>query len=378
LSPAVMKGLPAITLALLSTYSIILYQEGLKKRYLILSACFMALAIEMKIYTIIFLPGLLGQIMMIQRNKAKDGIAERAVLSAELTWSIIFVLLLLYISFIATSTDFSQIYRPYIIMKRIIPPRKYLGYIVLPKWLSTEYDIVLLALGVLIFTKKRMKDFLFMPIMSFILSILLVVTHYPVWYHYKPLVMVPLCWLASFAFYRTFNKENWSELQSKNRITKIKSVMISTLLLCALTLSVARLPFKYKLLQNSIDDKPLISRYRVVIGLMKVYGKYVDKNSPFVVTDQPIFPFYAQLLTHPRLADFCRRIFDSGQVRIDDFIYIIRKEKPPMVIFEDLKLVRARVVPYLKKDYVLKHAHPYLYVLKSIVIEAEKIIKDAK
>jgi hypothetical protein len=82
-------------------------------------------------------------------------------------------------------------------------------------------------------------------------------------------------------------------------------------------------------------------------------------------------PFYAKLPVHPHLANFCKRIFQCGLVTDDDFVSIIRKERPPMAIFATSWKSRDELDPYLKEYYVLKYNNPDLYVLKTLLDKAK-------
>ena len=376
LSIAVLRGLPAISLAVLATYSLFLYQETGKKKHLVLSGCLMALSLEMKFFTGIFIPVLLGQLIIFEcgRNSSTQSLLRRVVFLV-LLWGASLTLVFIYISYFVVFMDFSQIYQPYALIRdhSLFKLQQNLrGFFVLKEWLKEEFDVFFLALGGLIFIVRRLitggkkLKFVFVPFSLVLFSSLLIITHYPVWYTYRPLVLVPLSWLAAYGVKAAFSKKTFSLLFDKNIITKIQGIIVIGSIGAILILAILFIPLKYSIFQDAVAQAPKLSEYQKTINLIKQYDSQAKCGSPFVIADESTIPFYAGLLTHPYLAGASYKRFFTRMISVDVIAQIIRKEKPRFIILNRF-LMFSKIV-YLLKDY--KAIGNNCYVLKTLLIDS--------
>lgn len=350
LSVSIMIGLPAVALAILSSYGVFLYQEKYQKRYLLLSGCLLALALQSKLFVIIFIPALILEILVIEKDRSeKEKLAIRS-LSTILFWFAALIAVYLSLAFIVTSIDFSQIIKPYSRMRSggMFNDFRGLGHVT--KWILEEYDVALLALGSLVFLKLKEKRFFIAPFTCFILGVSVFVTHSPMWYHHRLLVLVPMCWLASFGFHKLFSNKTWCAWQNKNKILKMKDILAILILSAALILTVARLPFKYKRLSRQIKASTT-EQQRHVVDTMKRYRK----ETHLVVTDRPIFAFYADLPVHPYLATSSWKRMAAGLLTPDDFLNIIEEENPEMILFARFSRLRNKLGVHIEDAYELEY-----------------------
>lgn len=348
LSVSAMPGIPAVAMATLSAYCIVLYRQNKQKRYLLLSGCLLAIALQLKFFVIIFLPAILGEIIIaeISRRRAK---ALRSSTLAITLWLIALASVYLYVAFIMTSLDFSQMTQPYIIMRSkmqgVFP-----GRLEIMGWMLQDCDIVLLAIGAVIFWGLGQGYCLFVPLSCFLLAAAIFSNHHPVWYHHRILITPSLCWLASFGFYKFFNKNTWSGWIDKSKARRIKDIAAILFFSFALALTIARVPMKYKRIINQTE--PFFSDdQRNVLEIMRQYRG----STHLVVTDRPIFAFYAGLPVHPYLATPSLKRLASGLLKSKDFINIIRKERPELVVLERFPELKKEIVPCLEGSYKLAY-----------------------
>ncbi|MDB4349749.1 glycosyltransferase family 39 protein [Omnitrophica bacterium] len=372
LSVSVMIGLPAVALAILSVYALLLYETGYQKRYLALSGCLLALALQTKFFVITFLPALISEIVIIERGRLeKERLIKRSV-SAVAYWGVSLAAVYLYLAFVAASVDFSQIIGPYAILRDIGVSSAFQGYPVVQEWILGENGLALMALGGFIFLGRKERRFFLLPLICSILGILILSNHVPIWYHHRLLVIVPMCWLASFGFYKLFNRETWSGWGSKGRFFKIKDTLAILFLGSVLILTVVELPSKYERMTKEARRKPFIGKYRRVINLMERY----KEKTRLVVTDRPIFSFYAGLPVHPYLTTSSKKRIDAGLLTAEDFIGIIQKEHPELILFARFPELRDRIAPHIEGAYELEYQNRddsiRLYVLEKMKRDREK------
>lgn len=372
LSISVMTGLPAVALAMLSSYNIFLYQKNYQKRYLFLSGCFLAMALQTKFFVIPFLPALLGEVVIIERGRPeKQKCLSRCLLVAS-CWFITLLVIYLYLAFIATSFDFSQLIQPNIkIRSGGMAHGLFPGYSTVQSWIIQEYDILLLAIGAFIFLRREEKSFLFVPFVCFVLGAFIFSMHFPIWYHHRLLVLVPMCWLASLGFYKLFNKKTWGGWNCKSKILKIRDILAILFLGLVLILTVSRTPLKYKRMANEMK-LTFTDEQRLVIDLMELYSE----QTHLVVTDRPIFSFYANLPVHPYLATSSWKRMAAGLLTAEDFIGIIRKEQPELVLLGRFPWLMRKIGPHIEDNYRLEYRASNdslrLYVLNRVKKDIKK------
>ena len=366
LSVSIMPGLPAISQAVLSILCILLYQNNYKKRYLLLSGGLFALALLTKFFVIVFLPGLIIELVLTENKNRSDGKLPVRFLSPLALWLISLITLYLFVSLIVTAVDYSQIIQPNLPLRKHGILNALQGLPTLKEWALQSYDIILLSLGGLIFLKRNKRKFFVLPMTSFILGVFILSTHSPVWYHHQLLLSIPLYWMASFGAYTLFDKEIWIGWKSKSISNKIKNSAGILFLSSVLMIVLIRMPLRYA---NTIQQMkaPSPQEYYHALDLMK---KYAD-HTRLIVTDAPIFAFYTKLPVPPHLATPSWKLLETRTWTAKDMINIIQTETPEMVLFTRFREVNNEVASYLKNEYTLLYqwdngGFVQLYILNKI------------
>jgi hypothetical protein len=361
-SVAVVSTVPTIALAMLSIYGIVLYQESYKKRYLLFSGGVFGLALMIRFFAIIFLPGIIAEVFIFERKKRTSGenVFARPI-SASVWWFVVFSAVVLYIAFVAAPISFYQIIQPSMLARKLF----FMGAQKISQWFIEAYDILPLALGALFFVKLYHRRLFLVPLLNFIFGVLILATHNPRWPHHQLYVIVPLCWLASFGVY-ALCRQVGEEWKNRNKPLSRRAALAIFFLSSPFLLSLVTIPSKYNRLTNQLLQQQWSGDWGIV-NLMKQYSK----QTHLVVTDSPIFAFYAQLPVHPYLASCEVKRVKTELLTADDFIAIIKKEKPELILFAGFPAISLRVIPHIKDFYDLVYHSPNrsarLYVLKRIL-----------
>jgi hypothetical protein len=82
---------------------------------------------------------------------------------------------------------------------------------------------------------------------------------------------------------------------------------------------------------------------------------------------------------HPYLASSSIKRTLSGLLKTEDYLDIIRREQPELILFGRYPWLRDAIVPRIQKDYALEYegpnGKPMLYVLKRI---KDKSLRDKR
>ena len=136
-------------------------------------------------------------------------------------------------------------------------------------------------------------------------------------------------------------------------------------LLGAFILSITSMPFKYDHVRQQL--KETVPGSEQVMALMRAYRPYTH----LVVTDRPIYAFYADMPADPYLASISLKKVLVGILGAPDFLNVIQKKRPELVLFARFSEgLNKDVAPRIQKDYDLVCKSPdglaTLYALKTI------------
>ena len=188
------------------------------------------------------------------------------------------------------------------------------------------------------------------------------------------MVLLPLCWLASFGLYVLFTKETWTGWRLKSKAIKVRDILSICFLSFALILTAARFPYKYRraMGQSNTWYVSWSEGQREAVRAMEQYRG----QTHLVATDAPIFPFYANLPGHPYLASASMKRMEAGFLTARDFFDIIQKENPELILFARFPWLRDTLASDIEGRYELEYDAPdegiWLYVLKTIKRDNDK------
>ena len=331
LSTSVMIGTASLSLAMLSIYCITCYRKLHLKRYLFLSAIFIAFSLHTKLFTLFLIPLIPLEIIHAEKLNTRKTNPNNLLLHI-LLWigiTLIAYLTIAIIFFHSNLTLYIQsLVKPH--LKKLILPES--GFSNIWKMIKIDYDIAFLALiGVILIIKQKGRHF-FLPLLWLISVFIIYVYHRPIWPHYYLLFSIPLSWLAAICF--------------RNLSTggTVKKGVFHWLMLILITITILRLPFKFTTNIRSVKNQATIQEYKTLNNLLLKYKPFTR----WIATDRPIFAFYANLLVPPELTLTGHKrkfINDAEQIY---FIDILEKYKPEQILLQRSNFYGPKIISYIE------------------------------
>ncbi len=327
LSVSVMIGIPSLALAMLSIYFAVRYGKLYSKHLLALSGIFMALSLQTKLFTAFLMPIIILEIIRVEQSHRLRNL---------FVWLMSFLVTFLGISIMFFKFDLSlfthQLFLPH--FTKINLPRN--DFSIIWKMILQDYDIAIFALIGIILLIKHKKYSFFLPALWLISAFIILAKYRPIWHHYYLLISIPLSWLAGIGF---------SELSLQKRLVKRKSigrVIASGLII----LTILRIPIKYNRISNDIRGETTVEEHAIV----KLISNYKGANR-WIITDRPIFAFYAGMLVPPELTTVCFKRILTKNLTSDYLGSIMEKYKPGQILLARSNDFILEIPPHIQKNY---------------------------
>jgi hypothetical protein len=239
------------------------------------------------------------------------------------------------------------------------------SWLILLMFLVQDLDYSLLAgLGVWILLKHK-PHWPSLPLV-WLITVLIGLAHYkPLWYHYYPLISVPLVWLATYGLTQSFSFFRQTQWYRKIRLDW-RQLSLKGFAAGFAIFAIALLPIKSIVI--GVENHLFVqdSKHQSVI-IQKVQSFQAQTN--WLFTDLPITSFYTHLKVPPELAVFSTKRIESGNLSNAVLLKILQTYQPEQVLLGRYPKIQAALQPYLDAHYVqqYKQAQIWLYVLKSLV-----------
>lgn len=322
LSISVMIGIPSLSLAMLSIYLLIVYKQQPRKRFIILSGAVLAISLQTKLFTVFLIPLMLFYLLHFKLRELEESKSKNSfsffVSSPLLLWLIVLAVIYIGISLVFKAFNYEQLVQAHFGDKIQGQSITFNNIENLPYFLYQDYDYVFLAfIGTLAILFKKQREGIF-PLTWLATASLILLKHKPVWYHYYPLLAIPICWLAGYGVALVINlfPEGWnSNLKSVN----FKKLIFPLLATALLIVSMIAIPAKPK-------GRPPKS-----LEVMNLVLKHKD-STQWIFTDRPIYAFYAGLPVPPEIAVMSDKRLKSGNLTFDDIINVLKKYRPEQIV----------------------------------------------
>jgi 4-amino-4-deoxy-L-arabinose transferase-like glycosyltransferase len=365
LSVSVMNAIPVLTFALFSLLTLTYWHKQTKYYWLFLSAGFLALSVLTKLFTaflaIVFLVGLVVE----EYNHRQATSMRRAWWRPAVIWGISFSLfLVIAVLLLIGVANLQQLYTGNLIANRLEVYRSDPVYSLTWQLRQAQPVLILSLLGV--WYSLLRKRWLSLYIVAWMgMAYLLLFRHVPAWSHQQLLITIPAAILAAAAFGEGL-KGAYARLRQPIRVTWGDSthlLSIAIFLYILVTSAPATLSefSPYPIFQN-----PGITTTSAEAQTLKEIRRYTPE-AHLLVTDLPIYAFYADIPIPPNLAVFSSKRLETGQLTEAEVLTTIQKNQPELVLFGrfDFPTIRA----YLQKQYRLINERQggYLYVLKGLM-----------
>jgi 4-amino-4-deoxy-L-arabinose transferase-like glycosyltransferase len=365
LSVSVMQGLPALALVMLSIY--LLIQTSKKSgQYLPLIAsgvCF-GLSLQIKLYTALLLPACFVHLALGSTFQEWTHF-KPSRLRVGFVWATACAVTFGAIASLTHSLSIAQVLGTHFDGVAQVSLQREPSWQLLLMFLAQDLDYTLLA-GVGAFLLFKQKSPLPVLPLVWLATVWVALTYYqPLWYHYYPLISVPVVWLASYGLTPSFNffrQKQWIKtLGWRNLKRPTLNGIAAGFVLFAIALTPVKLGvnafINHQFVENS---KPKLE------ALAKVQA--LQPSTQWLFTDLPIVAFYTGLKVPPELAVFSTKRIASGSLSDAKLTQILQTYQPEQVLLGRYPKVEAALTPYLNRHYRKRYEKDKVtqYVLKSV------------
>jgi hypothetical protein len=379
LSVSVMRGLPALALAMLAVYWLCLAQaqpsSGSRRfRHPLLwigasGVCF-GLSLQIKFVTLLLLPALLGQLLCVGKLKTEQVGGDRSAprihphpIALIGLWCLCCGFSFSIAGLLTHAFYPEQLIDSHLAASAQTHLQREPSWLRLLMFLAQDLDYSLLAgLGIwLLLRRKTTAPKLPLYWLATVLPALSF--HQPLWDHYSLMVLIPIVWLATYGLVyavQTIPPLHWppQKLQWPRSILSLLSTIL-------VVFAIALVPVKLGV--NAVINHQLvrISRQQApVIAALKTF----QPQTRWLFTDLPIASFYTNLKVPPELAVFSTKRIESGNLSNEVLLKLLQTYQPEQVLLGRYLTIRQALQPYLAAHYVQQYKQQQisLYVLKSL------------
>jgi 4-amino-4-deoxy-L-arabinose transferase-like glycosyltransferase len=346
LSVAVMIGLPAIALAMLAIYTVVIAGRQNSLGWLAVSGTILALSLQTKLFTVVAIPAALVYLCSLGHTgknvsflgEGRNPIPWRAIALWLVTICITYVL----VGLAFHSTDPSQLLRPHV-EARELPIQFDSPFFSFPQLIERtfgqDYAFFLLAVcgSCALFLNRQREGII--PIVWLATAIALLFHHKPVWFHHYLLLAVPIAWLAGIAVHAAMAQvARWRKLEVERQASLLpfgrpfKAFQFVGVGLVAILAIFALTAEGYRTVANrdryfSPPQDVDFNQWAVVRELVK----HEQKGEKWLFTDRPMYAFYAGLRVPPEIAVLSMKRMRSGETNPQELLNVVKKYRPDQV-----------------------------------------------
>lgn len=360
-SVSAMIGQPALAMAMLSIYTLTLYKLKLSRSFIIISGIFLALSLQIKLFTAFLIAVLIIEIININLNSNKKSkkLIKNLVIDIAL-WLTSLTSTFIIIGFLCNSLSFEQLLQSHFddSVKTAFDTEDSRKLTLL--FLLQDFDYILLAIpATIIIIKKREWEKSF-PIVWFVTAFILLLKHQPVWYHHYLLLSIPLTWLATYGIKLSFDffklKFKLKRLKLKNSYLHLKAELnnsqklpLSRLSAWLLVFSTFIIPVKLGI--TALENHKLIEESQESRQVLNVMLEH-KKNTQWVFTDCPMYAFYLGLRVPPEVAVLSHIRINSNTITREQLIAVLEKYRPEQALLCKSSTIQNYLNSYINQHYI--------------------------
>lgn len=336
-SVSVMIGQPALAMAMMSIYMLTLYRQKSSKGLIVISGIFLALSLQIKLFTVFLIPLIILELVKIKFEKYSRS-SKKAIFIDIIVWLTSCGCVFIVIGLIYNSLSYEQLFDSHFDeeVKTAFDVGKSIKLTLL--FLLQDFDYILLAIpAITIIFKKREWNKAF-PIIWVLSAFLLVLTHKPVWYHHYLLISIPLTWIATYGVRLAldfFNKRH-------NRISLFKYSAYFFIL------SLICIPIKLSFI--TLENNKYIQESKEKVQLLNIVLKN-KQNTQWIFTDCPIYAFYSGLRVPPEVAVLSYIRLNSNTITREQFLSVFENYRPEQALFCKSRMIRDSVDSIISQKY---------------------------
>ncbi|MCG9892414.1 MAG: phospholipid carrier-dependent glycosyltransferase [Thermosynechococcaceae cyanobacterium MS004] len=385
LSVSVMRGLPALALAMLAVYWLLLGQsqrqanssssEDFRRRgwwgWIAASGVCFGLSLQIKFVTLLLVPAYLAQLLglenvfglgKIRRDRGPIYLIHRTapyrIILPVALWSLCGGLTFVITGLLTDAFHPAQLIDTHLAASQATLQREP-SWLRLVMFLAQDFDYSALAgMGIWLLLRCKPAHIPTFPLYWLITVLLVLSFHQPLWDHYSLMVLIPVVWLATVALAQL--GQTGLTLKPWKRSTCSKTGVVLVML------AIALIPVKLGI--NAVINQQLVQASRqqapVIAALMRHQAQ-----TRWLFTDLPIASFYTNLKVLPELAVFSTKRIESGNLSNAVLLHLLQTAQPEQVLLGRYPKIQSALQPYLAAHYVRQYQQGQisLYVLKSLV-----------
>lgn len=320
LANAVMIGLPSIALCS-AGLTCLIYSRHLK--YLaFFGGLIFALGVGTKFVAILLAPAFL--IALSQLGSERGKLLLRSVIGG--------VVALISCMLIIDGLDVEQLFGTHSVIRE---KQKLPGFPYLIDLMKLDLDMLGLSFaGVLLAAHKGEKSY-YVPLAWFLVVVVALSFHSPIWTHHYLYYSVPLCWLAGLGFGQVLRLEK-------------SNIFPGVLVVCFCIIVLLNIPNKFTRIRDAL---PQIGT-SVDEGIVEI----LKQGSGWLVTDEPLYAVLAERLVPPEIAVSTVKRKIAGQITDERFMDAVENHTPDQVLLGRFKSTKKSLPEkLLAKGYHLRH-----------------------
>ncbi|BAZ16877.1 hypothetical protein NIES4071_87550 [Calothrix sp. NIES-4071] len=348
-SVSAMIGQPALAMAMMSIYMLMLYRQKLSKSLITISGTFLALSLQIKLFTAFLIPLIILELINISFEK-HSWQTKKHIFIDVISWLASCICVFIIIGLIYNSLSFEQLFDSHFdeSVKTGFTLAKSMKLTLL--FLLQDFDYLLFAIPtIIIIFKKRAWNKAF-PIIWLLTAFLLILTHKPVWYHHYILISIPLTWLATYGVKLALDYIiKRKSLQTKqNNLSNNFKISLLKLPAYLLILSLICIPIKLSII--TLENNKYIQQSQEKVELLNIVLKH-KQNTQWIFTDCPIYAFYSGLRVPPEVAVLSHIRLNSNSITREQFISVFKNYRPEQALFCKSRMIRNYVDTPISKYY---------------------------
>jgi 4-amino-4-deoxy-L-arabinose transferase-like glycosyltransferase len=337
LSIAVMVGLPALALAMLSTYFFLLSRSGSRTVFLMASGMTLALAMQTKLLAGMLAPVMLTYALLVGDGEGRQPSKLRWRLRSDILWSASLFVSFAVMGLLFRSLNLSQLVQPH------------LGYATRSAFpgsnLSAVRDLLLREIGLLpfalvgtIWALRERRRIVWLPLGWFLVALAFLIYEKPLWYHHATVLTVPLAWLAALgadawigALRRLTSRWKVSAgFRSQGAAGALRLTCIGLVGVVCLYLAFFG---SFTVRPRFVDElRRLTPAYNAEVAAFVREG-YAGEPG-WVFSDRPIYAFRAGLPVPPPIAALTVKRMRSTGVSDQEMAAVLQSYHPEIVVLE--------------------------------------------
>ena len=364
LSHAVMMGIPALAMVMVSIYGLLFYQQSalsLRKKagnitFLVASSIAFAVALQIKSFIAFLMPVfLLSLFLSLKQKPLLSRCLDMAI------WLMGLGIATYGISLTLPLPDFSQTLGGHFNRELGQSEHWLLGLRDFVELFLYDVDLLVLCGLTAIWLPKSQRHFPVFPSLWLLLASITLLIHRPIWSHYAMLISIPVIWLATYAL-QHIARILWSNYRSLQ--PQVKGILPQTtaphvhrrsikMLLMCVCLSLLLLPLKGWLTYTKVQDLMAESRiYQAVLPSVQFHRP----QTHWLFTDLPMVAFQTQLKVPPEIAVFSRKRLRSQKITQPYLTEILNRYQPEQVLLGRFPEVKAGLSSALNQHYAVQYA----------------------